>query len=173
MSQRQAAALFTGGSQVNSPKTAVTPRIIILMLFFIVVIPFLPLLISRHWDWWEAWVYAILYILGFAISRALAARRHPDLLVERSRFLQHENAKSWDRLLAPLIGLGSGFILVVAGLDELYGWSPAYSLPVKILSLIFILVGYAISSYAMIENRFFSGMVRSHRRRRRHPPQPG
>ncbi len=145
---------------MNSPKTAVTPRTIILMLFFIVIIPFLLLLISRHWDWWEAWVYALISILGFVISRLLATRRHPDLLVERSRFLQHENAKSWDRLLAPLVGLGSGFILVVAGLDELYGWSPAFSLPVKILSLVFILVGYAISSYALIENRFFSGMAR-------------
>lgn len=145
---------------MNSPKTAVTPRTIILMLFFIVVIPFLPLLISRHWDWWEAWVYAFLYILGFAISRALAARRHPDLLVERARYLSHADAKSWDRLLSPLVGLGGGLILVVAGLDELYGWSPAFSLHMKIVSLIFILVGYAISSYALIENRFFSGMVR-------------
>jgi hypothetical protein len=31
----------------------IAPRVIILMLFFIVVIPFLPLLISGHWDWWQ------------------------------------------------------------------------------------------------------------------------
>ena len=81
----------------NQTKT-ISPRAVILMLFFIIVIPFLPLLISRQWDWWEAWVYAIIGILGFAISRGLAARRHQDLLAERARFLQHEDAKPWDKL---------------------------------------------------------------------------
>lgn len=130
------------------------------MVFFVAVIPFLPLLISRRWDWWEAWAYAVIGILGFAISRALAAQRHPDLLAERARFMQHENAKPWDRLLAPLVGLGAGLTPLVAGLDELFGWSSIFSLPTKTLALVIILIGYALGSYALIENRFFSGMVR-------------
>ena len=143
----------------NQPKT-ISPRTVVLMVFFIVLIPFLPLLISRQWDWWEAWVYAIIGILGFAISRGLAARRHPDLLAERARFLQHEDAKSWDKYLSPLVGLGGGLIPLVAGLDALFDWSPAFSLPVKILALAVILAGYVLASYALNENRFFSGMVR-------------
>ena len=51
-------------------------------------------------------------------------------------------------------------MMVVAGLDELWGWSPAYSSLLKILALLIILAGYALTSYALIENRFFSGMVR-------------
>ena len=143
----------------NQPKK-ITLRSIILMLFFIVVIPFLPLLISRDWDWWEAWVYAIIGILGFAISRVLAARRNPDILAERARFLQHEDAKPWDKIMSPLIGLGGGLIPLVAGLDALFDGSPSVSLPVKITALVIILAGYALGSYALIENRFFSGMVR-------------
>jgi protein-S-isoprenylcysteine O-methyltransferase Ste14 len=130
------------------------------LLIFVVVIPFLPLLISGRWDWWEAWVYAIIYILGFVLSRMLAARRHPDLLAERARFTQHEDAKPWDKWLAPSVGLGGGLIPLVAGLDALFVWSPTFSLPVKILALAIILAGYALGSYALIENRFFSGMVR-------------
>lgn len=72
--------------------------------------PFLPLLISQRWGWWDAWMYVILNILGFAVSRALAARRHLDLLAERARFLKHEDARPWDRLLSPLAGLGGGAI---------------------------------------------------------------
>src|SRR3990170_1692535 len=145
---------------MNSQQRTISPRVVVQMLFFVVVIPFLPLLISWQWDWWEAWVYAMISILGFAISRALAARRHPDLLAERARFMQHENAKPWDKLLAPLLGLGGGLVPLVAGLDVLFGWSPTVSLPVKIVSLVIILAGYALGSYALIENRFFSGMVR-------------
>jgi protein-S-isoprenylcysteine O-methyltransferase Ste14 len=143
----------------NQPKK-ITLRSIILMLFFIVVIPFLPLLISRDWDWWEAWVYAMIGILGFVISRVLAARRNPDILAERARFLQHEDAKPWDKILSPLVGLGGGLIPLVAGLDALFDGSTSFSLPVKIIALVIILAGYALGSYALIENRFFSGMVR-------------
>jgi protein-S-isoprenylcysteine O-methyltransferase Ste14 len=135
-------------------------RAIVLMLFFIVVIPLLPLLISRRWDWWEAWTYAGISILGFAISRMLAARRHPDILSERAKFLQHKDAKPFDKILSPLVGLGGGIIPIIAGLDELFQWSPGFSPTVKIISLIIILAGYTLASYALIENRFFSGMVR-------------
>jgi len=145
---------------MENQSNTISPRAVLLMLFFIVVIPFLPLLISRQWDWWEAWVYAIIGIFGFAISRILAARRHPDLLAERARFLQHEDAKPWDKYLSPLVGLGGGLIPLIAGLDALFDLSPTFSLPVKILALVSILAGYALGSYALIENRFFSGMVR-------------
>lgn len=145
---------------MNDQRRTLTPRVVLQVLIFVVVIPFLPLLISQRWDWWEAWVYAIVYVGGFALSRLLAARRHPDLLRERARFTQHEDAKSWDKFLAPLVGLGGGLIPLVAGLEALFAWSPTYSLGVKIVSLVVLLAGYALGTYALMENRFFSGMVR-------------
>jgi len=145
---------------MNNQQRIFSPRVVVQMLFFVVVIPFLPLLLSWHWDWWEAWVYALIGILSFAVSRVLVARRHPDLLAERARLMQHEDAKPWDKLLAPLLGLGGGLVLLVAGLDALLDWSATFSLPVKIVSLVIILAGYVLGSYALIENRFFSGVVR-------------
>lgn len=143
----------------NQPKK-ISLRSIVMMLIFIIVIPFLPLILSRQWDWWEAWVYAIIGILGVAVSRLLASRRNPDLLVERARFLQLDDAKSWDKILAPLVGFGGGLIPLVAGLEAMLHWPTPFNITVKILALTFILVGYALGSYALIENRFFSGMVR-------------
>jgi len=145
---------------MNNPKKLLTPRVIIQMLFFIVLIPFLPLLISWRWNWWEAWVYGLLSILSFIASRLLVARQHPDLIAERARYVQHKDAQPWDKRLAPLMGLAGILVLLIAGLDELMGWSPSFSAPVKILALVLMLAGYALSSYALIENRFFSGMVR-------------
>jgi hypothetical protein len=140
-----------------------TPRVIILVLIFVVLVPFLPLLISGRWDWWEAWVYAAVCILGFAIGRALAARRHPGLLAERGRMLRHADAKPWDKVLAPLVGLGGALLPLVAGLDALFRWSPGFSLPVKLVALAFIVAGYVLGSYALIENAFFSGVVGAQR----------
>ncbi|NTW45239.1 MAG: isoprenylcysteine carboxylmethyltransferase family protein [Anaerolineaceae bacterium] len=144
----------------NQNRKKISLKYIPLFLFAILVVPFLPLLISRHWRWWEAWVYLFLYVFSFALSRALAARRSPDILVERSRFLQLEDAKPWDKLLSPLVGIGSALIPLVAGLDELFNWSNAFNMTLKVISLCLILAGYVLSSYALIENRYFSGMVR-------------
>lgn len=137
-----------------------SPRVLLQTFLFVVLIPLIPLIVSMRWDWLEAWAYAAITIVGFAISRVLAAKRHPDIIAERARFMQHEDAKTWDKRLVPLLGVASTSVLVVAGLDAILDWSPAFSFPTKVLSLALMLVGYAIGSYALIENRFFSGMVR-------------
>jgi len=137
-----------------------SPLVVTAMVFFIVVVPFLPLLITWRWGWWEAWVYGVIAVLGFAVSRALAARRHPDLLAERARFMRHENTEAWDRVLAPLVALGGGLLPLVAGLEARFGWSPTFGLPAKVLALVVMLCGYGLGSYALMENRYFSGQVR-------------
>jgi protein-S-isoprenylcysteine O-methyltransferase Ste14 len=143
----------------TQPKIPIV-RVIIQLLIFVLLIPFLPLLVPWRWDWREAWIYASIYILGFVISRMLAARRHPDLLAERARFMEHENVKSWDKVLAPLLGLGGGLVLLAAGLEARFGPLLIFDVPVKILALAIILAGYFLGSYALVKNRFFSGMVR-------------
>ena len=145
---------------MNEQKKANSALAIILMLFFIIVIPFLPLLISQKLDWLEAWVYGLLCIVLFIISRILVARKNPDLLKERSQFMRQETARSWDKVLAPLVGLGSGVILLVAGFDHLYGWSHGFRPLTKIISMVFIMGGYLLGTWALVVNRYFSGMVR-------------
>jgi protein-S-isoprenylcysteine O-methyltransferase Ste14 len=145
---------------MNDRSKKISPFVVALNVFLIAVVLFLPLLISRHWDWWEAWVYGAVGILGFAVSRLLVARRYPDLIAERVHFMRHENAKAWDKVLSLLLMLGGALILLVAGLDRLFGWSSTFSLQVRILSLVIMLAGYILESYALFENRFFSGVVR-------------
>ncbi len=153
---------------MEATKPKVTTAVLAQLLFFVIGIPLLPLLISWRWAWWEGWAYALITILGFIISRALAARRHPDLLAERARFAQQPDAKPWDKWLAPAVALGGGLIPLAAGLDALLGWSTPFSLPLKLVALLAILAGYALSSYALIVNRYFSGMVRIQRERNHH-----
>jgi protein-S-isoprenylcysteine O-methyltransferase Ste14 len=74
--------------------------------------------------------------------------------------MEAKDTKPWDKILAPLLGLGSILILAVAGLDRYYGGTVAFSTSTGALALFGIVVGYAFSSWALIENRFFSGTVR-------------
>jgi len=149
-----------GKGDMENQKGVNLPRIVIMLLLVLVVIPLLPILISRRWTWWEAWIMAAVFILSFIVSRALAARRTPDILKERANYNLHENTQAWDKWRSPLVAFGSVFILLVAGLDVRYHWSAGFSRPVEMLGLAIILEGYLFASYAFIENAYFSGTVR-------------
>jgi protein-S-isoprenylcysteine O-methyltransferase Ste14 len=148
-------------------------RVVAQLLIFIVLVPFLPIIVSGHWRWIEAWVYGLLNVVGFAASRALAARRHPDLLAERARSMRCENAEPWDKVLAPLVGLGGGLIPLVVGLDARFGWSPEFSPWVKTVAFCALLAGYVLGTLALMENRWFSGVVRIQADRDQHVVSSG
>ncbi|MBI3153319.1 MAG: isoprenylcysteine carboxylmethyltransferase family protein [Chloroflexi bacterium] len=144
-----------------------TLRVIIQLVIVVLVAPFIPMIVSGRWGWWQAWAYAVASILSFVISRLIVNRRNPDLIKERARFMEAKDTKPWDKILAPLLGLGSILILVVAGLDKRPLIS-ASSLTWNLIALFGIVLGYGFSSWALIENRFFSGTVRIQTERRHH-----
>lgn len=81
-------------------------------------------------------------------------------LKERANYDTHENTQPWDKWLSPLVAFGSVFILLAAGLDELFNWSPDFPLAWELIGLALILIGYSLGSYAFVVNAFFSGTVR-------------
>lgn len=145
---------------METKKNALTIDTLVKMIVFILIMPFITILISWKWDWWEAWAYGILSVVGFAVSRRLAVQRNPDIMAERASYGKQEDTQPWDKILSPLVALGGAFILIVAGLDMLFAWPPSFSLPVKIIALVVIIAGYSLGSWALIENRYFSGVVR-------------
>ncbi len=135
-------------------------RIVVMLFLVLILIPLLPILITGNWSWWEAWVMAIVFVLTFVISRALAARKNPGILAERANFNKHENTQPWDKWLSPLVGFGSVFIMLIAGLDVRFHWSAGFSLLIELVGLALILAGFVLSSYAFVTNAYFSGTVR-------------
>ncbi len=137
-----------------------TPLRILALLVALVLFPALPILLTGRWGWWEVWVYVAINVVGFVASRGLAARRYPDLLEERVRSLGRENTAGFDKVLAPLVGIGIVVLPLVAGLDARFGAGVVLPTWVKIAALATIVAGYAFGTWAMLENRFFSGTVR-------------
>jgi protein-S-isoprenylcysteine O-methyltransferase Ste14 len=113
-------------------------------------------------DWWQAWVYSLLIVAAGLGGRIWAERRHPGLLVERvNSFKLTEGVKPWDKVLAPLMAISVGFpLVIVAGLDHRFRWSAELPLWLIIIGFTLITLGYSFACWAMVENRFFSGVVR-------------
>lgn len=122
----------------------------------------LALLISG-WDlaWWQGWFYSVLIIITGIGPRIWAEKRHPGLLAERSKFGKAQNVKSWDKVLSPLMAVSMSYpLVIVAGLDHHFGWSPVFPTWINILGFILIVPGYSFAGWALTENRFFSTVVR-------------
>ncbi len=125
---------------------------------------FIPLvLFVCGWDfgWWQAWVFSVQIVAVGILGRLWAERLHPGLLAERQNFEKAPDVKAWDKVLAPLLAVSVSFpLVIVAGLDHRFKWSPAFPIWLNILGFILIAMGYAFAGWALAENRFFSSVVR-------------
>jgi protein-S-isoprenylcysteine O-methyltransferase Ste14 len=125
------------------------------------LIPVTLFLCGGELGWWQAWLYSILILAAGIGGRMWTERRHPGLMAERQNVESIQNAKPWDKVLAPLMAISVSYPMVlVAGLDHRYGWSPGFPLWLILLGFILIALGYAFGSWALAENRFFSSVVR-------------
>lgn len=125
------------------------------------IIPLILFICAGDPGWWQAWVFSLLIFTAGIGGRILAERRHPGLLAERQSRAKFNEAKDWDKVLSPLMSFSVGFPqVIVAGLDHRFGWSHVLPLWLNFLGLFLIAIGYGFAVWALVENRFFSGVVR-------------
>ncbi len=145
---------------LKSVKT-VSPRQWINIVSVYLLISLTLLVCGGDIGWLQGWIYSLLIVAAGIGGRIWAEQRHPGLTAERQNVEKIQSAKPWDKVLAPLMALSIGFpLVIVAGLDHRYGWSPAFPLWLIMLGFILISLGYAFSAWAFVENRFFSSVVR-------------
>ena len=124
-------------------------------------IPLILLLCGGELGWWQAWLYSLLIVVAGVGGRLWAEHRHPGLMAERQNLENIQNAKAWDKVLAPLMALSIGYpMVVVAGLDHRYNWSSVFPFWLIALGFMLVLLGYSFATWALAENRFFSSVVR-------------
>jgi protein-S-isoprenylcysteine O-methyltransferase Ste14 len=124
-----------------------SPRQWIGLIVVYLSMPLILFVCGGDFGWWQAWVYTLLIVAIGMGGRILGERK--------------QDAKAWDKVLAPLMALSIVFpLMIVAGLDHRFGWSPVFPLWLIVLGIFLIALGYAFSSWAFVENRFFSGVVR-------------
>ena len=138
-----------------------SPRQWIGLIVVYLSIPLVLFVCGGDFGWWQAWVYSLLLVAAGVGGRIFAERQHPGLTAERQSIENIQDAKAWDKVLAPLMALSVGFpLVIVAGLDHRFGWSPVFPLWLIVLGIFLIALGYAFAAWALVENRFFSSVVR-------------
>ena len=139
----------------------VSPRQWIRLVVVYLLIPLILFICSGDLGWWQAWLYSTMILAAGIGGRMWAEQRHPGLTAERQNIENVQNAKTWDKVLAPLMAVSLVFpMVIVAGLDHRFNWSHEFSLWLNVVGFIFIAFGYSFATWAFVENRFFSSVVR-------------
>lgn len=141
-------------------------RAVIGFVAYVFLVPALLFIAAGTLSWPMGWVYAIMLLASALVSRLIALLRFPDLLRERARFTEAEGAKAWDRPLVAIVGLvGPMAMVVIAGLDQRFGWSAITPLYGQYVAVALVLVGYGLAVWAMAVNRYFSAVARIQKER--------
>lgn len=77
-----------------------------------------------------------------------------------------ENTNKNDIIYALIVGrIGPLLILIVSGLDNRFIWTAQFPLYVKIVSILIMIISLLLTDWAVVVNRYFSGVVRIQKER--------
>lgn len=109
-------------------------------------------------DWWPAWGLIAVMLAWITATAIVILRFNPDLLAERLG--PRKGGKRWDTAIMSIVGLSGLARLIVAGLDQRYGWTGGFPLAAQIAALAVCVLGYALVVWATASNAFFSQIFR-------------
>ncbi len=114
---------------------------------------------SGRLDWIWAWVYVGICVAIVLFNAVVLLPTRRDVVAERAG--AGEGAKTWDKWLGGAASLASlVFGLLVAGLDARFGRTRPLHLRTHLLGAAGLVAGYALFTWAMTANPFFSTVVR-------------
>lgn len=109
-------------------------------------------------DWWPAWAMLGVWLAWFTAADLLLLRYNPGLLIER--LSPPKGAKAWDRAILSAFRLAGLARYIVAGLDQRHAWTVGFPLAGQVAGLLVCCLGYALLTWAMVANGYFSQIVR-------------
>jgi protein-S-isoprenylcysteine O-methyltransferase Ste14 len=139
------------------------PRILLRLLAFVLILAAILFIAAGRLDWVMGWIYMAMYACVTVIA-VLVVPLDPDLIAERTQI--KEGVKEWDKRIT-VIGsvLYPLTILIVAGLDARFGWSPHIPLALQLAALLVAALGNLLSIWATAVNRFYGRFVRIQKER--------
>jgi len=142
------------------------PALLLRLLSFVVALGAILFAAAGRWNWPAGWLYMAMYAAVTAISLWVVPL-DPELVAERTRI--KEGVKEWDKRLT-VVGsvLYPVAILVAAGLDARFGWSPRIAPALSLAALLAAVAGNVLSIRATAVNKFYGRFVRIQKERGHH-----
>lgn len=145
-------------STKTGAQSSVTVRYLVREFLGVVILGAILFGAAGRLDWVWGWVLVGLTFAWVTATALVMLRRNPELM--RERLGPRKGSKRWDAGIMGVVALLTILRLVVAGLDQRFGWSTGVGLPVQVSAAAVAAGAYALVVWATAENAFFSQIVR-------------
>lgn len=123
------------------------------------VIAILLFLVAGRLDWFDGWVFVLLWMITKVTFAGYIGNQNPELAAERSE--RHRNTKHWDRILMPMYLLMGFTTFFVAALDGgRFGWSARHSFGIQVTAILVHLAFHGLALWAASVNPYLSSEAR-------------
>lgn len=151
--------LLTEPSNTQSEQSRLVVRWLIREVIGVLMVAAILFIAAGRLDWLMGWAMVAVYAVWVAANAIILIPRYPELLAERAT-RRLEGVKSWDNIILGIIGVATIAKYILAGLDMRNGWTNSISPGLQITALAVAALGYALVTWAMTTNAFFSLVVR-------------
>lgn len=141
------------------PWTRIVVRIVGAIAFYALLL----LVPAGRPGWPEAWIFLGLYLVYVSVVASWLRRHDPELLAERMT-LWKRSGRGWDKAIIVASSVALVALLVLAGLDERWGWSRV-PLALEAAAFILVVLSLGVVFLTFRENTFLSRFVEIQRAR--------
>jgi protein-S-isoprenylcysteine O-methyltransferase Ste14 len=120
------------------------------------VLLFLP---AGTFDYWQAWVFIAVFIVGTMLPTVYLAVKYPDALQRRMTSGPWNETRLAQRLITVGIILAVVAVGVVSSLDHRFGWSSVPT-PVVVGGNVLVLAGLLVAEVVVIQNNYAAATIR-------------
>jgi protein-S-isoprenylcysteine O-methyltransferase Ste14 len=138
-------------------KTA--PKILVSQLGEFVASGVVLFLIAGTFNYWQAWVFLVVFVLATWIPTIIVLRTNPAVLERRTRGGPTTETRVAQKVVIAGLYLSLMALLVVSALDHRFGWSRVPT-AICLVGDVLVAVGLGVVMLVVIQNRYAAVTVR-------------
>jgi protein-S-isoprenylcysteine O-methyltransferase Ste14 len=142
-----------------STRNYLTPRSFAISLVGLVVLAALLFVPAGTLNYWQAWVFIIVFAVATQAIGIYLAVKDPALLRRRMEFGPGAEQRTSQRIISTLFTLGFLGVMVFSALDYRFGWSPV-PFWVSLVGDVLVVLGLFITLLVLRENSFSASNIR-------------
>lgn len=124
-------------------------------ILFMGVLLFVP---AGTFDYWQAWVFIAVFIVGTMVPTLYLAVKYPDALQRRMTSGPWAETRLAQRLITVGLFLTVIAVGVISALDHRFGWS-APPTTVVVIGNVLVLAGFLLAEVVIIQNNYAAATI--------------
>ncbi len=135
------------------------PKMLVIGLVGLVVCGLMLFLSAWTFDYWQAWVFLVLFALSTWVPGIYLLRKNPAAMERRTRAGPTAETRTVQKVVMAGAWFSLAAIFVISALDHRFGWS---SVPTVICLVgdVLVAVGLAVPMLVIMQNSYASATVR-------------